>query len=641
MKLTRRTVLGSIAGTLATPSIVLSDEEPSLIKLRLLETSDLHMFVLDWDYYRAKRDPTVGVSRVSTLIKAARAEVANSLLFDNGDFLQGTPLADYVAMQPLPVPGRPHPLVAIMSSLGYDAVGLGNHEFNFGLEFLEASLTGAGFPFVCANVTRADGSAFLPPYVILDRTFLDQHGKPHSLKIGVIGFVPPQITMWDQARLAGKLKSADIVLTAKRYVPELREKCDLVIALSHSGIKAGDWVEGEENSSLFLAGVGGIDAIFTGHSHRVFPGPSYEGLPGVDALAGRLNGVPAVMPGFWGSHLGLIDLEVVREDGRWQAASSRCEARPIYRRQKDKVEELAEADAAVAAQIKPAHEETLKWVEQPVGALSDRLNSYFVWIGLDPATNLVNEAQVWYAKPLLANTPYAALPVLSTAAPYRVGYTPDSFIDIPNGSVSLRQVADLYVYSSNTVVALKVTGAQVLDWLEYASRVFLTINPSAAGPQPLVDRKLPSYVFDVFKGLSYKIDVTVPSRFDAKGAAVHEARRVMDVLHNGQPLDPKQDYIVITNNYRADGRGTIPSLGAAEIVLRAPDTNREAILRYFKAHTPVSIDPASPWSFAPLQGAAVYFDTSDLAKQLVPSIPGLADLGTGEPGYLRVAIHLP
>ena len=643
IKFTRRTLLragGSLAAaSLDLPAVRAADAAP-VVRLRLLETSDLHMFVLDWDYYRAKPDPTVGFSKVATLIRAARAESPNTLLFDNGDFLQGNPLADYVAEHTNPSAAEPHPIVAIMRDLGYDAVALGNHEFNFGLEFLESSLLGAPFPFVCANVVRAGGGAFLPPYAILERSFKDESGAAQRLRIGAIGFVTPQIMVWDKARLTGKLEASDIVLAAKRYVPDLRPRCDLLVALCHSGISTSDWVEGMEHAAFHLAAVPGIDVVMTGHSHRVFPGKDYEGLVGIDAVAGRLNGVPAVMPGFWGSHLGIIDLALRRNDGRWAIERADVKTQPIYRREGNKVEPLAASDAGVAAGIAKTHQQTLAWVERPIGAIDAPIHSYFVWAGYDPATAVVNAAQTWYARPLLASAGIANLPLLSSMAPYRAGYTPDSFIDIPQGPAPLREIAGLYLYSSNTVVVVKLTGAQILEWLEFAARVFNTIDPSAAGPQPLIDKRVPSYNFDTISGLSYRIDVTRPPRY--AGAAVNtETRRIVDLRFEGQPIDLTREFAVITNNYRADGGGSVPALVNATILLRAPDTNRDAVLGYFRATPTVNVPRETPWSFAPTgRPAAVFFDTGKASGAHVADVPGLAAIGEGEPGYARVGLTL-
>ncbi|MFT4080794.1 bifunctional 2',3'-cyclic-nucleotide 2'-phosphodiesterase/3'-nucleotidase [Rhodomicrobium sp.] len=629
IEITRRTALGAAAylATLGLSDALAADSGPRM-RVRLLETSDLHMFVMDWDYYHAKPDPTVGLTRAATLIRAARREAPNTLLFDNGDFLQGNPLADYIAAQR---PGiEPHPLVATMAALGYDAAGLGNHEFNYGLDFLEATVRNAPFAFLCANVVRADGAPFLPPYTVLKRVFKDEAGAEHALRIGVISFLPPQIMSWDKARLEGKVEAGDIVLTARRLVPELRAKCDLLIALCHSGIGTGSWTEGEEHAALHLAAVPGIDAILMGHAHRVFPGQDYAGAADeVDAVAGRLHGVPAVMPGFWGSHLGVVDLNLRREGERWVVEKADVEARPIYRREGGTVHELTSADAEVAASIAAAHAGTLGWIEQPAGMLDARIHSYFVWAGYDPTTALVNAAQIAYAKPLLAAAGFGELPLLSAAAPYRVGYTPDSFIDIPAGPVPMRAVADLYIYSSNTVTVVKATGAQIVAWLEWASRVFNTIDPSAEGRQPLVNTRIPSYNFDAIAGLTYAIDVTKPSG------------RIADVRFEGQPLDLTREFAVVTNNYRADGGGGFAALKDAEILLRAPDTNRDAVFRYFGARPTVHVEDTTPWRFAAAgRPVEVWFDTSKAAVPLIEGSRKLVLLGDGAPGYARVGVSL-
>ncbi len=644
-KLSRRTVLGTagaLAGSTALGLTTASGEgEAPRIELRLLETSDLHMFVLDWDYYHAKLDPTVGFSNVATLIRKARSEAANTLLFDNGDFLQGNPLADYVAHQPAPSAANIHPIIALMTDLGYDAIGLGNHEFNYGLEFLENTLAGAPFPVVCANVARAGGAPFLPPHAILTRTLKDTAGSEQQLRIGVIGFVPPQIMMWDKARLDGKLETSDIVLAAKKLVPELRAKCDVLVALCHAGINADPWVEGMENAALHLAAVPGFDLILTGHSHRVFPGPKYAGREGVDAVAGRLNGVPAIMPGFWGSHLGLADLTLKRDGDRWSVEKASVETRPIYKRDQGKVEPLAARDAAVAARIMSAHDATVAWVEEPVGSTDGPLHSYFCWAGFDPPTALVNAAQTWYARPLLAGTPFAGLPLLSSSSLFRAGYTPDSFIDIAPGKTSLRQVADLYIYSSNAVTALKVTGAQIHEWLEYSARAFNTIDPAQTAPQALVDKRIPSYNFDIISGLEYRIDVTRPARYDGKGQLSAQNRRILDLRFEGAPIDPAREFVVVTNNHRADSRGSIAALAACPIVLRAPDTNQDAVVRYFKSQPTVAAQHAFPWSFAQTgRPATVYFDSGMAAPDHIAGRPGLALLGPGEPGYTRIGLTL-
>ncbi|MEO0989800.1 MAG: 2',3'-cyclic-nucleotide 2'-phosphodiesterase, partial [Pseudomonadota bacterium] len=215
---------------------------PEMVHVRLLGTTDLHMNIAAYDYYADRPSQTVGLARTASLIEEARAEAGLSLLLDNGDSLQGTPLGDYMAGHWHPDQDFVHPMVRAMNTIGYDAASIGNHEFNYGLPFLEASLAGASFPFLMANAARQLGANPLAdqllatPWVILDRTVTDGTGNAHALRIGLIGFVPPQIMVWDRERLEGKLEVREIVEAARAHVPALRAAgADIVVALAHSG----------------------------------------------------------------------------------------------------------------------------------------------------------------------------------------------------------------------------------------------------------------------------------------------------------------------------------------------------------------------------------------------------------------------
>ena len=638
MALTRRELLAGATGAMALGGLPAQAQPAAALKLRLLATSDLHMFALDWDYYRERPDPTVGLNRIATLIAKARAEAPNALLFDNGDLIQGNPLGDYLAHAAQP--SATHPMIRAMNSLRYDAATLGNHEFNFGLDFMERALTGAAFPYVSANVQRADGGVYLPPFCVIEREMRDEAGGAHKLRIGVIGFTPPQITIWDKANLSGKIGCVDILASARRHIPVLRKACDVLVALCHAGINVNPAQENEENASLQLAAIPGVDAIFTGHSHRVFPGPDYAGRANVDATRGTLHGVPAVMPGFWGSHLGLIDLALVARDGGWKIEDFRVEARPICSREGSRVVSLAEPAPGFAALVAPEHEAAKAWVDAPIGALSRPLNSFFVWSGYDPVTALINAAQLAYARPLLAATPYADLPLLSAAAPFKAGYTPDAFIDLPAGPIALRDIADIYPYP-NTLVAVRVDGAALREWLECAARVFNRIDPAQEATQALIDKRAPSYNFDAIQGVTYEIDPTQPARYDDAGRIVDpSARRILNLRFSEKPVEPSRQFVVITNNFRADGGGKFPGLDGNAVILRAPDANRDAIQRFVASGE--RFDGANaPWRFARLgRRVAVAFDTALAAEGRMGERQGLRAISGAAAGYARLAFDL-
>ncbi|MEK8049017.1 bifunctional 2',3'-cyclic-nucleotide 2'-phosphodiesterase/3'-nucleotidase [Ideonella sp. DXS22W] len=599
------------------------------LKLRILETTDLHMNLLAWDYYQDKPTDEYGLARTATLIKAARAEAKNSLLFDNGDLIQGSPLGDYVArVKPLPA-GQVHPAYKVLNALGVDAGNIGNHEFNYGLPFLRQVIAGAAFPYVSANVTLDDGDGnpandkpAFTPYVILERSFADETGAKRTLKIGVIGFVPPQILTWDRAQLTGRVTVQDIQETARRYVPEIRAKgADLVVAIPHSGFERGETPRFAENSVARLAEIPGIDAILFGHSHGEFPGRFFASYPKVDLARGTINGVPSVMPGRWGDHLGVVDLVLDDSRGAWKVKDSRAEIRPIRDRATRKA--LVEPDPLVAQLIAPEHEATLRYVRGEVARSTAPITSYFAQVADDPSVQLVNNAQIAYAKRALAGTEYEGLPIVSAAAPFksggRMGWS--YYTDIPAGTLSIRHIADLYIYP-NTIKAVKLSGAQVREWLEMSAGAFRRIDPQGPAEQALIDERYVPYNFDMIDGLSYRIDVTQPARYDVAGKLVApEARRIVDLRHQGQPVKDDAPFIVVTNNYRAAGGGSFPGLDGRQIVMDAPDENREALVQYLRSADRLDPSADGNWRIQPVPGVSLRFTSSAAGIAQLPRTP--------------------
>ena len=585
------------------------------LNLRLLETTDVHMNLLNFDYYQDKVTDDYGLAKTATLIKLARAETPNSLLFDNGDLLQGSPLGDMVArVRPLAA-GQVHPAYKVLNALGVDAANIGNHEFNYGLPFLRQAISGAAFPYVNANV-YLDGGTENPqrgqhaftPYVILSRTFTDTAGVRHALKIGVIGFVPPQILLWDKQSLDGQVTVADMLETAQRYVPQMRkEGADVVVAIPHSGFEKGETPRFAENSVARLAEVAGIDAILFGHSHGEFPSAFFANYPKVDLAKGTINGVAAVMPGRWGDHLGVVDLTLDNSSGAWRVAGSRAEIRPIFDRATRKP--LVAADPLVATLIADEHAATLAYVRGALGSTRTPITSYFAQVADDPSVQLVSQAQLAYAKRALQGTEFEGLPLLSAAAPFKAGGRMGwaYFTDIPAGTLSVRNVADLYIYP-NTVKAVRLTGAQVREWLEMSAGQFNQIDAAGPALQHLVNDNFVPYNFDTIDGVSYQIDVTQPARYDPKGKLVAPAaHRIVDLRYQGQPVDAQAPFIVVTNNYRASGGGGFPGLDGTNIVLDSPDENREALVQYLR--NAGTLDPSADnnWRIQPVPGITLRF----------------------------------
>ena len=615
------------ASVLASSFLFASLAQAATIDLRVMETTDIHMNLVDYDYYGDKQSDGVGLSRVATLIKAARAEVTNSVLVDNGDLLQGTPLGDYVAKGRVLRFGETHPAFKAMNLLDYDVGNIGNHEFNYGLDFLMKSLSGANFPYVNANVYVDDGDndpsndqPYFQPYIIKDKTFVDSDGKTQTVKIGYIGFVPPQIMTWDKDNLTSRVIAKDIIETANKYVPEMKAKgADVVIAIPHSGMMNSPYMKGEENASYHLAKVDGIDAILFGHSHRIFPGDkALDAFAGVDGEKGTVFGKPATMPGFWGSHLGVIDLTLEPSGDGWKVADGKAAVRAISRREGRKTIALVEADASINDAVETEHQGTLAYMRRKVGESTADINSFFALVQDDPSIQIVNNAQIWYVKNIVRGTSYEGLPILSAAAPFKAGGRggPDYYTDVPKGDIALKNVSDLYIYP-NDLKVVKLTGEQVVEWLELAAGQFNQIDAASSAPQSLVNAAFPTYNFDVIDGISYRIDVTQPARYDGDGKLVNpSSHRIKSVMFNGKALNMTDDFLVATNNYRATGGGHFPNLSGDTIVIDAPDKNRDVVANYLLSQKTINPAADNNWSFTDFGKAKVQFVTSPKARDM-------------------------
>ncbi|MFL6556857.1 MAG: metallophosphoesterase [Bacillus sp. (in: firmicutes)] len=337
--------------------------QPTIVDLRILETTDLHASLINYDYYQTKTDNRIGLVKTATLIRKARDEVQNSLLFDDGDHLKGNPLGEYLARIRGINKGKVHPVYRAFNFLHYDAVAIGNHEFNYGLEFLNAAIKGAKMPIINANVfSEKKKKPYFTPYVILKRVVVDQNGNEHQLNIGVIAFMPTQIMRWDKANLEGMVYAKPIVETAEEFIPIMKsEGADIIIALAHTGISYEPYKPDSENAVYYLTKIPGIDVVLAGHSHSVFPGPLFKQYPNTDIEMGRINGKPVVMAGAFGSRLGIIDLRIKKNTNKWQVIEGTSFTRPIA----DELgQSLVKKDKGLFKLLKPEHQETVDFIKK-------------------------------------------------------------------------------------------------------------------------------------------------------------------------------------------------------------------------------------------------------------------------------------
>ncbi len=629
------------------PATAHADEQTgeSTVNLRILETSDIHVNLMNYDYYQTKTDNKVGLVQTATLVNKAREEAKNSVLFDDGDALQGTPLGDYVANKindpKKPVdPSYTHPLYRLMNLMKYDVISLGNHEFNYGLDYLNKVISKTEFPVINSNVYKDDkdnneenDQNYFKPYHVFEKEVEDESGQKQKVKIGVMGFVPPQVMNWDKANLEGKVKAKDIVETAKKMVPKMKaEGADVIVALAHSGVDKSGYNVGMENASYYLTEVPGVDAVLMGHSHT--------------EVKDVFNGVPVVMPGVFGSNLGIIDMQLKKVNGKWevQKEQSKPQLRPIA---DSKGNPLVQSDQHLVNEIKDDHQATIDYVNTAVGKTTAPINSYFSLVQDDPSVQLVTNAQKWYVEKLFAEngqySKYKGIPVLSAGAPFKAGGRNGAtyYTDIPAGTLAIKNVADLYVYP-NTLYAVKVNGAQVKEWLEMSAGQFNQIDPKKTEEQPLVNIGYPTYNFDILDGLKYEIDVTQPAKYDKDGKVVNaNTNRIVNMTYEGKPVADNQEFIVATNNYRGSSQ-TFPGVSKGEVVYQSQDETRQIIVKYMQ-ETPV-IDPAADknWTFKPIVADKLHttFDSSPNAQKYIKKDGKISYVGPSENEFAKYAIDI-
>nr|WP_246448898.1 bifunctional 2',3'-cyclic-nucleotide 2'-phosphodiesterase/3'-nucleotidase [Paracoccus amoyensis] len=580
------------------------------------------------------------MTRTASLIAIRRGERKNCLLLDNGDFLQGTPIGDFAARSRDEGRSRSlHPAIAAMNALKYDAAALGNHDFSFGLPYLRSVTARANFPFLAANMNILKGSRF-ERYVILHRQVTTTSGHTVPLKIGVVGFLPPQTTEWD-GDLSVFAACQDIVQSARQIIPNMKANgAQIIVALAHTGIGSHIPVPKMENAATALAEVDGIDVIVAGHTHELFPHPDFPAKTFVDPIMGTLCGKPAVMAGFGGSHLGVIDLRLARSaNENWKICGFdvRCE----------KVEAALPSNRNIERPVMAMHQNTIRHLRRRVGRLESPLNSYFSLIGHDPGLRLINMAQRWYVRSQLRETAWERLPLLSAAAPFRAGGRggPDHYTDVAAGRLNLRNLADLYVFP-NRICAIRINGAQLRDWLERSVSLFKTVTPGSNDTQ-LMDPAFPCYNFDVVDGVTWQVDLSQPARFAPDGQLIaRDANRITDLMWQDQLVQESDQFVLATNSFRLASCGLFsPLVSNNQVALKDDVMTRDILRHYVRRRRRINIAPSQHWHFRAMAGTSVVFESgpgslSHLDAVSLTQSRRLDFTGHTPEGFARFRLHL-
>jgi len=518
------------------------------VQVTVLSTTDLHGHIYPIDYATNQPSPT-GLARVATLIRAARKDAPDSLLIDCGDTIQGTPLAYYhnrIRNEPV------DPMMLSMNALGFDALAMGNHEYNFGLAVLQKAQREAKFPWLSANTLRAGTSE--PAYT----PFLIKEVK--GVRVGILGLTTPGIPNWENAANYTGLTFADPVESARHWVEVLRsrERVDLVVAAMHmgleenvaTGVPSPGQVPGENSALAIARSIPGIDLIFMGHTHREVAGLSVAGC--LLTQASR-----------WGDRLARADVYLERADpsSRWKVVAKSSVTLAVTL--------ATPPDPEILALSRSYHEETQAWLSQPIGRSALALSSREARLRDTAIVDLIQRVQLDAGK---ADVSFAAAFTLDAA--------------LPQGAVTVREIAGLYVYE-NTLVVVELTGALIKAALEHSARYFLPYAPGKT-PADLIDPTIPGYNFDIAEGVDYTLDLTRPP-----------GDRITDLRFQGAPLDPDRTLRVAINNYRLNGGGGYTMFRGARVLDRSNVEVRDLIIDWVRRNPEIPSQPTGNWKLLP------------------------------------------
>ncbi len=536
----------------STAAAQIAQTKAARTQITILATTDMHGNILPVDYYANKPDAR-GLASAATIIKGVRKENPNLLLLDSGDTIQGTPLVYYHNKknnQP------PDPMMLAMNALHYDAMAVGNHEYNFGLNVLGKARREANFPWLSANTYKkgTDQTAY-NPYLVKE---------VNGVRVGILGLTTPGIPSWENPENYAGLEFRETVAEAKKWVRVLREKerADVVVIAMHMGmeedLRTGKIDPGQvknENAAVSIAEqVPGVDVILMGHTHREVPSV-------------YINGVLLTQADKWARRVARVDLYLEQENAsdangvRWRVAAKSARTIPI--------DERVKPDEEIAKLVAPYDRETQGWLGRVIGESTAELTAKDARFRDTAILDLIQRAQLEAGK---ADVSMAA------------SFNPQA--RIPRGTVTVRDIAGLYEYE-NTLAVLEVTGKQLKDALEHSAEYFRAYVPNKAAAD-LVDEKIPGYNFDIAEGVTYDLNIRQPI-----GGRIENLR-----FHN-QPVAPTQTLRLVTNNYRINGGGGFTMYKNAPVVYRSSEEIRDLIIDWVERHKIIPAEPTYNWRLLP------------------------------------------
>lgn len=496
------------------------------MNLQFLSTSDLHGYIYPTDFRQRNQSLAFGATKVKGLFNQLEQDAEGPLFkIDNGDFLQGSPLSYYVAK-------REGLLMAdMMNAMGFDAGVLGNHEFNYGREYLDATIAKLNYPIVCANILNEEGQSLTGhPYVIFEKA---------GIKVALLGLTTPYIPHWEQPATVKGLTFTSAVETAKDYLPKLRKLADIIVVSYHGGFERDlnsgtptETLTGENEGYQLLHEVPGIDILLTGHQHR--------------EMAFANEDWAFTQPGDKGRFIGSVHLKIDPQ------------SKLITKRQAELIPVTGEEEPTMHQAFSPLLDEVETWLDQQIGQVEGDMritDPMAVRTQGHPYINFIHQVQMDATGTDISGT--ALFDNNGT------GF---------GANISMRDVVTNYIYP-NTLVVLKVTGQELRQALERSATYFEVTDGKLLVSPTFLSPKVEHYNYDLYAGIDYTIDVSQP-----------KGHRITRFDYHGQPIEDQQLLEIVVNQYRAVGGGDYAMFGANKIIREVTINMTELIGEYLQKH---------------------------------------------------------
>ena len=479
------------------PVQTLAETVKNEVKITVLGTSDMHGAINGWVYDSQKDYGNSGLARAATIANQVRKENPNTILIDNGDTIQGNILTDDVYNKDLT---KPNPMMAVMNAMEYDAMTLGNHEFNFGVDLINKIVKEAKFPILSANTyNKTTGENFVKPYVVKEYD---------GVKVGILGLTVPSVPRWDGQKVKD-LEFKHMADEAQKWVKVLKEqeKVDIIIATAHAGLESRHEEDGSDSARLIAERCPEIDVLLLGHDHVT--------------VKEEINGVLVAAP-YKDREVVRFDISIEKKDGKWQV--------------KDKTSEVVllkdvKEDEKVKEVGKPFHDETMKFLEGVIGKSTGDFHPASEVKGI-PEGQIRDTAVIDFINQVQLDATGADV---SAAALFK----PTS--NLPKGDLTYANIFDIYQYA-NTLIGVDVTGKELKAYMEWSMGYYNTFKPGDLTIS--FNQNIRGYSYDMFAGVDYEVDISKPV-----------GQRIVNLKFKGEPVKDDQILKLAINDYRYSGIG--------------------------------------------------------------------------------------